>query len=285
MVRLRKKMQSERGASILLALLMLLVCMMVAASVLGAAASNAGKARSNRVEQQKYLTVSSAIQLVADEIQKAEYTGKYTVYEWTEPHTKPDGTTYDTYHFHIQQEQGEFTCGDLSDTTVTPSPNILPLRDELDEIFSSQFTGKGNGYSVKANVNKQAQTERILTVTLPSDLKGYPETGTGTYQIQEKVTVKVTLDHATHHIMLTAWLGDGASPTDGSDPMSAELVSKVQKTDADGNPVLTDGNPLVTVSPPAGATASALTSGSGSGTPETTATMTWQLHWIKKGAA
>ena len=44
---LRKKLHSQRGASILLALLFLLVCMMAAASVLMAAVSNAGKSRSN----------------------------------------------------------------------------------------------------------------------------------------------------------------------------------------------------------------------------------------------
>ena len=43
---LNRKLHSQRGASILLALLFLLACMMVAASVLMAAASNAGKIRS-----------------------------------------------------------------------------------------------------------------------------------------------------------------------------------------------------------------------------------------------
>lgn len=50
---LNRKLHSQRGASILLALLFLLACMMVAASVLMAAASNAGKIRSNYEEQQR----------------------------------------------------------------------------------------------------------------------------------------------------------------------------------------------------------------------------------------
>ena len=49
---LREKLHSQSGASILLALLFLLVCMMAAASVLTAAVSNAGKIRSNYEEQQ-----------------------------------------------------------------------------------------------------------------------------------------------------------------------------------------------------------------------------------------
>ncbi len=87
MRRLREKLHSESGASILLALLMFLVCGMVASSILAAATSNAGKARSNQVEHQKYLTLSSAIRLVADELERAEYTGQYNLYEWFETFT------------------------------------------------------------------------------------------------------------------------------------------------------------------------------------------------------
>ena len=62
-----RRISFPSGASILLALLFFLVCAMVGASVLMAAASNAGKSRSSREEQQKYLTLSSAMQLVCDE--------------------------------------------------------------------------------------------------------------------------------------------------------------------------------------------------------------------------
>lgn len=286
MVRLRKKLQSERGASILLALLMLLVCMMVAASVLAAAASNAGKARSNRVEQQKYLTVSSAIQLVADEFEKATYTGKYTLYEWTVVTEEKDETgkvisTSSEDFFYIEQNQGVFKCGDLGEESGTSSTAVIPLLKELDAIFAEQFNGSGYGNIDGLGMLASTDTH-TLTVTLPAGLTGYPyDTGAGpdAYKISDTVTVKVRLDHATHHIILTASLEDG------SDPMSAELVAKVQKKDEDGNPVLTDGNPLVTVPPPAGATAAESKVDDAPKTYGTTDTMTWQLHWIRKGAA
>ena len=79
MRRMRGKWESQSGASILLALLFLLVCMMVSASVLMAAASNAGKIRSNYEEQQRYLALSSALRLVAGELERAEYRGRYDV--------------------------------------------------------------------------------------------------------------------------------------------------------------------------------------------------------------
>ena len=47
MRQLIQKLRSQSGASILLALLFLLVCMLAAATVLMAAVSNAGKIRSN----------------------------------------------------------------------------------------------------------------------------------------------------------------------------------------------------------------------------------------------
>ena len=74
MEQLRRKLKSRRGATILLALALLLLCMMVAASLLTAAVSNAGKVRSNKEEQQKYLVLSSALRLVCGELEKAGYT-------------------------------------------------------------------------------------------------------------------------------------------------------------------------------------------------------------------
>lgn len=274
MKRLRKKLQSESGASILMALLMLLVCMMAAASILGASASNAGKYRSNRVERQKHLTLSSAIQLIADEIEKAEYTGKYTVYEWDKKDT--DGNVIGSY-YHIKQTNGDYSCGDLKDQ--------IPLKEELDEIFSKQFTG--TGCTPLSGSDLEDSTTRTLTVTLPDGLTGYPDdSAIGDYKVPKEVTVQVKLDHATHHITLTAWLGTG-SLADAGDIMIAELVAKVKRTDAGGNTVLEDDNPLVTISPPAGKTAGteAEALAEGPGDAKSVETMTWELHWIKKGAA
>ena len=52
-----QKLHSQRGASLLLALLFLLLCSMVAASILMAAAANAGKYRSNPVRRTEPLRV------------------------------------------------------------------------------------------------------------------------------------------------------------------------------------------------------------------------------------
>lgn len=104
MQRLTGKLKSEKGASILLALLLLLICMMVGASVLMAAVSNAGKARSNRQEEQVYLALSSALRLVTDDLVSAKYTGNYQLLE------QPDPASSDVEIRYFVQKPGNFDC-------------------------------------------------------------------------------------------------------------------------------------------------------------------------------
>ena len=273
MKRLRKKLHSERGASILLALLFFLVCMMVGASVLAAAASNAGKIRSNQTEQQKYLTLSSAIRLICDELnQQAKYTGKYKTYEWTVPEKKDaEGNVISPAidYFYCQQQAGDYTCGDLT--------QAIPLGPELDAIFNRQFEGK-DGYGKADGLDLEAASIiHTLTVTLPEGLTGYPYGGSGpaAYQVPREVTVQVKLDHGTQHITLKAWLGTGgANPPAKNDTLSAELVAETPPV-LDYSPegripgVVPGESSRVTVSP-----AECVL-------PPTT----WKLNWIKKEAS
>lgn len=295
MRRLREKLHSESGASILIALLLFLVCCMVAASILAAAMSNAGKSRSNRAEQQKYLTLSSAIRFVADEIEKVEYTWKYTVYEW-DVTTDSDTEDSDTeYFFYCRQIEGEYvdTDGDGSGDLLDQIPLKKWLDWELEKQFLEKAGGSGspqNGYepliidpdvsfsdffSPGVDDNTGSKTTRSLLVTLPDDLDGYPyenpDDPMKVYQIPDVVTVRVELDHTTHHIKLTAWLGTGAEPADKSDTMIAELVASGEA-------------PLLGYNNPEGRT------GSGSAPDDSSLpvwenkkTMKWKLNWIKKG--
>lgn len=72
-----KKLHSKRGASLLLALLFMLVCLTVGAVVLTAAATNAGRIQRNRLEQQDYLAVASAAELVKADMDGAKFVGEY----------------------------------------------------------------------------------------------------------------------------------------------------------------------------------------------------------------
>lgn len=188
MKNVRAKLRSQRGASILLALLFLLVCMLAAASVLMAAVSNAGKIQSNYQEQQRYLTLSSALRLVVEELERAEYRGWYTVKTWTETRTvtRPDGTTvtFSTDYYSVQQDLGAFSCGHLSELDnegKTPAnggtplnQEVLTFRRELDGLFAREFTGTGwkplSGDQIASlPTNPGDGSTRILTVSVTGD--------------------------------------------------------------------------------------------------------------------
>lgn len=69
MGKLLKKLHSQRGETMLMALLLFLVGVMVSAVILAAAISAESDAKAAREEQQAYLTVSSAAELFRDAIQ------------------------------------------------------------------------------------------------------------------------------------------------------------------------------------------------------------------------
>ena len=64
MNRISKKLKSQSGASIIIALVLLLVCVMVGSVILSSAAGNADKMRKREAEQQEYLALSSAAELI-----------------------------------------------------------------------------------------------------------------------------------------------------------------------------------------------------------------------------
>ncbi|MEA5142979.1 MAG: hypothetical protein VB023_05295 [Oscillibacter sp.] len=66
---LRQKLHSQRGASLVITLLFFLLCLMVAAVTLTAASASVGRTVKQRKEQQAYLSVSSAGELLQREIE------------------------------------------------------------------------------------------------------------------------------------------------------------------------------------------------------------------------
>lgn len=146
---LRKKLASRRGASILMALLFLLLCMMVGTSVLMAAASNAGKIRSNQEEQQKYLTLSSALTLLCDELEDMEYVGQYyygciqvfrRVYTYDEDGNVTGYIEEDVRKVHYyEQETGVLRKKDGDPAAEWRLKEVFPLYNDLDSTFSDYF--------------------------------------------------------------------------------------------------------------------------------------------------
>lgn len=244
MKRLKEKLKSNDGASLILSLLVFLLCIMVAASILAAAVSNAGKARSDRVEQQRYQALSSAMRLVCGELEKVEYKGKYTVYTLT------DDTGRNLYYCK-QEKDGEIAMSaahsaqsfKLTDFAFMGNANGSDgiLNKEMDDVFRKQFQdADGNpktGYGpledgdVKTAADVAASPIR-LTVALPSGLDGYPYEAGGMpyeeYEIPKTANIKIELDHDKGSIKLTAWLDDsGNPPPKGSGIMVAEMEADI----------------------------------------------------------
>lgn len=65
---MRRKLKQQTGASLILALMLFLICVMVASSILVAAASGSSRNITRTQKQQAYLAVSSAAELLMDEL-------------------------------------------------------------------------------------------------------------------------------------------------------------------------------------------------------------------------
>ena len=83
MHRLSKKLNSQSGASMLIALVLLLVCVMVGSVILSSATGNADKLKKRRAEQQEYLAVRSAAELLRASLGGTVYAAweNYSVYD------------------------------------------------------------------------------------------------------------------------------------------------------------------------------------------------------------
>lgn len=139
---LSRKLQSQRGASMLLALLFLLICSMVTASILMAAVANAGKHRSNLEEHQVYLALSSAVSTLCDELNRCEYRGQYFSWKYTEQTgTDALGRPVYTTYYCFRQAAGSYTYReDPTPTLGVPFHHIL--LSDFDTIFRKEAEKK-----------------------------------------------------------------------------------------------------------------------------------------------
>lgn len=308
MKKLNGKLHSQSGASILLALLFLLVCMMTAASILMAAVSNAGKIRSNYEEQQRYLALSSALRLAVDELEQARYQGRYTVTEWNETITEPGDDNLPVEvsnidYYHITQEPGTFTCGDLAEAGIPEENAVLTFRKELDRVFSGQFGGSGfqgleDGDTAPLPTNPPdgqpgapAPSTRTLTVEVKNGGEVLDQFGS--------VTLKIDMSQS-RRIHLTAILpaenmADGQPDMNGIlYTMEAELASTLLRTNPDGSmEEIAGGVPSIHYSPGtrlpksapplSGSLPGLVVSTPRSHSEATRDVIAWKLDWISKG--
>lgn len=199
--RCKKKLNSRRGASFLLALLFFLVCGLVASSVLMAAVSNAGRSRSSREEHQTYLTISSAVRLLCDELNAAQYQGRYRYWEVPVYETDEHGNTVliDTERY-LEQLEGlyQYSAGGRD---AALRENLL---DDFDAIFAKEFSSVA-GMTSNTSLSLPAPAVHALTI-LPM--------GTGTDLDTRPVAVELRVVEDSYAIELTATLDQGEGAAD-----------------------------------------------------------------------
>ena len=86
------KLKQGRGATILMAILLVLIASIIAAVILSAALSAYHTLRRDRENQQNYLAVSSAAELLRDAILGDEYTRTVITQTVTDPETQLSST-------------------------------------------------------------------------------------------------------------------------------------------------------------------------------------------------
>lgn len=195
---LKRKLQSQRGASLLLALLFLALCSLVTATILMAAVSNAGKARSNLREHQSYLALSSAVDLICDEIVRSEYQGRYHYEEEIietpveDPETGEE-TIETTIKYHFTQREG--SCTHKGADTESQLTGLL--KKDLDTLFARH---------IESTLDKDefAEWEVQSDGTFAHTWKVHPQTGTALDEKEVEVQLKVVEE--SYAIELTAQL-------------------------------------------------------------------------------
>ena len=183
-----KKVKNNSGATILMALLLILLATAVGAAVLTAAVSAARHLRSDREAQQNYLTVSSAAELIRDSI-----TGQTYQRTLTEIHTfkeKEDGGVEENISRSVQMTPSDgkhkgvmgawlADCiADKSDTTK----DFASFQKYEDTITVTVNAGEGSLRPVQAKFSAEPSTitfkgEVLYISIIQVELSLAPENG------------------------------------------------------------------------------------------------------------
>ena len=129
------KASSQSGASILLALAVVLVCSMVASLVIIAAAANAGKSLSAQKGMASYYAVSSAAQLLADDLKAEEAFGEITSYVRTY-------ACQEAHPSYVHDDAGVISQKDLlfGSTNGATTPFLMIIEEAVNAIDPTDET-------------------------------------------------------------------------------------------------------------------------------------------------
>ena len=134
---IKKKLHSNSGASMILSLALMLICVMVSSVIVAAAAAGSARNANRTSQQQAYLAMSSAVELIMEELPEAA--DKFEMIAVTKDYKCNDAETFSaqiikngsTKEYVAKLDEG--ACSDISTPTPTSSTTIDSLLKELIE--------------------------------------------------------------------------------------------------------------------------------------------------------
>lgn len=162
MGKILKKLHSQRGETMLMALLLFLVGVMVSAVILAAAISAESDAKAAREEQQAYLTVSSAAELFRDAIQSGS--GRYR-----EIVTK----TYSGTQLQGTKTEKQNASGPFSEIFNNVIPTLLTSPTTFRKTYTLSMTGLEDvTMELTIQPKQEDNTQFTLTAVFYNDTEG-----------------------------------------------------------------------------------------------------------------
>lgn len=162
-----KKLHSRSGASLLFAILVFMLCILAGTAALTAAAANSGRYSHLVDEQQKYLSVSSAVRVMKDEITGMTFTATVDATE-TKITTgaTPSATTTTTKY---DASSGSITSSDVGKVFEDYFNSIVSNKYDSSKALSvavdETFTISGVDDMKDVTVNVKADERYNITMT------------------------------------------------------------------------------------------------------------------------
>lgn len=197
MKRISEKLRSQGGASILLALMLFLVCFMVSSVIISSATASVDKMRERETNQEEYLAISSAADVLQEVIGGLEFTGweNRTVYQCRGIMSRLDPVMH-------EDETGK--CTEMAFEVVGEGAR---MRDNIERMVYKTFESH-------TKFVPPTKVEKILEETFVITAEG-----------MEDVNVKVTLNTETYNILCVLTLAD--STVGNRNAITVQFLSQV----------------------------------------------------------
>ncbi len=266
--RIWKKLHTSRGASMIFALAVFMLCILTGTAALTAASGNMGRYTHLEGEQQQYLSVASALELMSGQMEPVAVKVQYVVKEEWEYVAGADPTCNYTYELK------------LVDPAVLPASlnfyqKMLLMNCVPDEWYTN--TSGVPGALEKPNVTTLAAGSKTYTIRLSEDNKDepwadtlYPVKAKVNYGVEDAVTGALVQNDYTLEMHLYADLSNPAVPAvDTEKPYPIRVVWPGAVSTDSVEDVKTEGDLTGVFSRNPGA----------KGTRTTTTTLTCTLEW------